>query len=57
MSKLFDDFDLDLQKIKSGIQPRDSEDETAGSSCTSGSGSIDPIPTWTAKCTHTCLFC
>lgn len=57
MSKLFDDFDLDIQKIKNGIQPRDGQDGSDDFGGNSGSDSLTGISTWSATCTETCLFC
>lgn len=40
MPKLFDEFDLDLQKVDEGIKVYSSDDTTLGSECMSGGSSI-----------------
>ena len=42
MPKLFDEFDLDLQKVDGEIKVHNSDDTTLGSTCMSG-GSISTM--------------
>ena len=57
MPKLFDEFDLDLQKVDGEIKVYSSDDTTLGSECMGGGSSLCPIPTWTMECFKTIFSC
>lgn len=59
MPKLFDEFDLDLQKINE-INPLGDSGGDSIADCTGGGGTdtgsgLCPIPTLTANCSEGCL--
>lgn len=57
MPKLFDEFDLDLQKVDEGIKLYSNDGTTLGSDCASGGSSLCPISTWTLNCFKTIFSC
>ena len=47
MTKIFDDFDLDIQKVR-GVQPLDASCGDSNLQCSSGGGGPDTTVTWTS---------